>query len=331
VGRVPDYNFLCGILQSREQGFVASARLDAVLSARSVEEAASQLPDGPFAAEVRKAPSFAGIEGGARAEIGALRDLLAKYSPSGDLEGLLLEPLDWFNLKVAVLQKLSGRRDDRLPGPEGTLRFADLSAMAESGKYEGLPKALADGLGAALAAYVDAGRSTQAFELALDRRRELSRIAHARAISRSLGAHALESADLAAAVALARAVLAGIAWKIARHAFSGLADEARFSEIAAAEPAEWSARLGGIGSTVIREVLAAVAAGADVADVAAARRRTLAARIRDWRLRPPSAEYAYWWIARKLADLANLRLALVARLNGLPEAEARKRIDDGLL
>ena len=58
---------------------------------------------------------------------------------------------------------------------------------------------------------------------------------------------------------------------------------------------------------------------------------TLSARVKKWRLRPPSAEYAYWWIARKLADLANLRLVLVARLNGLPEAETRTRIDDGLL
>lgn len=331
MGRVPGYNFLCGILRSRETGFVTAQRLEAVLAARGFDDAVAQLPDGPFAAELRRAPGFEGLERGARAETAALRDLLAKYSPSASLEGLLLAPLDWFNLKVAVLQKLTGRRDERLPGPEGSLRFTEVSAMAEAGRYEGLARSFADALGAALAAYNEAGHSTQAFELALDRQRELALLALARDVSSELGSHAGESADLSAALVLSRAALAGIPWTVARHAFAGHVDEARFAELAGLKPAEWAARVGGIGSTVIREVLAAVAAGGDVAEIAAARRRKLATRIRDWRFRPPSAEYAYWWMSRKLADLANLRLALVCRLNGLPEAETRKRIDDGLL
>jgi vacuolar-type H+-ATPase subunit C/Vma6 len=310
---------------------VTPQRLDAVLAARGFEEAVAQLPDGPFAVEVRKAPGFAGLERGSRAETAVLRDLLAKYSPSEGLEGLLLAPLDVFNLKVAVLQKLTGRRDERLPGPEGHLRFADLAAMAEAGRYEGLPRSLAVELGAALAAYSEAQHSTQAFELALDRQRELALICLARNTSNEIGAHARETADVSAALVLTRATLAGIPWAVSRYAFAGHADEARFADLAGMKPAEWTARLAGIGSTPVREVLAAVAAGGNVAEIGAARRKKLAARIRDWRFRPPSAEYAYWWMSRKLADLANLRLALVCRLNGLPEAETRKRIDDGLL
>ena len=331
MGRVPDYNFLCGILRSREAGFVAPQRLEAVLAARGFDDAVAQLPDGPFAVEVRKSPGFEGLERGARAETAVLRDLLAKYSPSEGLEGLLLAPLDWFNLKVAVLQKLTGRRDERLPGPEGSLRFADLAAMAEAGRTDGLPRSFADALGAALGAYNEAGRSTQAFELALDRQRELALLSLARSTSEEIGAHARESADLSASLVLSRAALAGIPWSVSRYGFAGHADEARFADLAGMKPAEWTARLAGIGSTGAREVLAAVAAGGNVAEIAAARRKKLAARIRDWRFRPPSAEYAYWWISRKLADLANLRLALVCKLNGLPEAETRKRIDDGLL
>jgi vacuolar-type H+-ATPase subunit C/Vma6 len=331
VARVPDYNFLCGILCSRESGFVTAARLESILSARTFTEAVAQLPDGPFAVEVRRAPEYGGLERGARAETGALCDLLSKYAPSPDLEALLIAPLDWFNLKVAVLQKLTGRRDERLPGPEGSLRFSALEAMAESGRYEGLPRSFAVVLGTALAARIEAGTSTQAFELALDRGRDLALLECARRVSRDLGAHRAEAADLSAAVAFARASMVGIPWAVARYAFTGHADEARFEELAGLKPAEWPARLGGISSPVIRELIAAVASGGEVTELAAARRRTLAARIRDWRFRPPSAEYAYWWMSHKLADLANLRLALVCRLNGLPEAETRKRIDDGLL
>ena len=123
----------------------------------------------------------------------------------------------------------------------------------------------------------------------------------------------------------------GIPWAVARHAVSGHADEARFAELAGLKPAEWTGRLAGFASPVVRELVAAAASGADITGLASVRRRALAARVKKWRLRPPSAEYAYWWIARKLADLANLRLVLVARLNGLPEAETRTRIDDGLL
>jgi hypothetical protein len=68
-----------------------------------------------------------------------------------------------------------------------------------------------------------------------------------------------------------------------------------------------------------------------VAALTAAGRRAQATGLRAWRLRPPSAEYAYWWIAHLVADLAALRLVLVARLNGIAEAEVRARIDDGLV
>lgn len=331
MARVPDYNFLCGILASREAGFVTAARLESVLSARTFAEAVAGLPDGPFATGVRRAPGYEGLEQGARAETAALRDLLTKYSPSADLEALLISPLDWFNLKVAVLQKLTGRRDERLPGPEGSLRYGDLAAMAEAGRYDALPRSIGGALGDALAARIESGNSTQAFELALDRARDLALLESARRVSPGLGSHRAETADLSAAVAFARAALAGIPWAVARHAFSGHPDEARLAELAGLAPSEWPGRLGGISSPVVREAAAAVTSGGDVTGLAAARRRTLAARIRAWRLRPPSAEYAYWWMSRRLADLANLRLALVCRLNGLPEEQTRKRIDDGLL
>ena len=331
MARVPDYNFLCGILASREAGFVTGARLDAILTARTFVEAIALLPDGPFAVEVRRSPGYDGLEQGSRAETGALRDLLMKYSPDADLEALLIAPLDWFNLKVAVLQKLTGRRDERLPGPEGALRFGDLAAMAEAGRYDALPRPLADALGTALAARIEAGTSTQAFELAFDRSRDLALLESARRISRGLAARRAESADLSAAIAFVRAALAGIPWTIARYAFSGHADEARFEELSGLKAAEWPGRLGGVSSPVVRELLAAAASGGDLTDLSAARRRAMSVRLKQWRFRPPSAEYAYWWISRKLADLANLRLVLVARLNGLPEAETRGRIDDGLL
>jgi hypothetical protein len=331
VARVPDYNFLCGILTSREPSLLSAGRLEAVISARTFPDALSQLPEGRFASEVRRAPGYEGIEAGSRAEIAAVRDLLAKYSPSEALDGLLVAPLDWFNLKVAVLQTLTGRRDERVAGVEGALRFAALAAMADAGVYDGLPRRFADALRVALAAFAEAGKTAQAFELSIDRQREIAMLALARGVSPGVETRVRESADRSAAAAFARAVLAGIPWTVARHAFAGHPDASRLADLAVLAPAEWPSRLAGIGSPVIRSFLAAVAGGGDMAALQTAGRRAQAAGLRAWRLRPPSAEYAYWWIAHLVADLAALRLALVARLNGISEAEVRARIDDGLV
>ena len=331
MARVPDYNFLCGILTSREPGLLSAGRLEAVLAARTFPEALAQLPEGRFASEVRRAPGYEGIEAGSRAEIAALRDLLAKYSPSEALEGLLVAPLDWFNLKVAVLQKLTGRRDARVAGAEGALRFEALAAMADAGVYDGLPRRFADALGVALAAYAETEKTAQAFELAIDRQRQIAMIALARGVSRGVETRVRDSADRASAEAFARAALALIPWTVARHAFAGHPDASRLADLAGLALAEWPSRLAGFGSPVIRSFLAAVAGGGDVATLAAAGRRAQAAELRAWRLRPPSAEYAYWWISHLVSDLAALRLALVARLNGIAEADVRARIDDGLV
>ncbi len=83
MARVPDYNFLCGILC--EPGIRLAVRQPGsrpCIAARTFAEALAQLPEGRFATEVRRAPGYEGIEAGSRAEIAALRDLLAKYSPS---------------------------------------------------------------------------------------------------------------------------------------------------------------------------------------------------------------------------------------------------------
>jgi hypothetical protein len=331
VARVPDYNFLCGILCSRESGLLSAARLEAVVTARTFPEAVAQLPEGRFAAEVRRAPGYEGIEAGARAEIAALRDLLAKYSPSEALEDLLVAPLDWFNLKVAVLQKLTGHRDARMPGTEGAFRFEALAAMAESGSYDALPHRTRKALGISLAAYAEAGKVAQAFDLSIDRQRDLARLASAGGVSRGVLARVRETSDRALAASFARAVLAGIPWTVARFAFTGHSDATRLADLAGLAPAEWPARLTGLGSPVIRAFLAAVAGGGEVAALAASGRRAEGAGLRAWRLRPPSGEYAYWWIAHLVADLAALRLSLVAHLNGIAEAEVRARIDDGLV
>jgi len=60
-------------------------------------------------------------------------------------------------------------------------------------------------------------------------------------------------------------------------------------------------------------------------------RRRVLAIMKDWRYRPPSFEYALYYVTRTLADLANLRLVLVCKLNRIADGEIGKRVIDAFV
>jgi len=75
-GKVPDFNFICGIFRSREPVLLSAARLDGLVAARDFAEALAQLPEGRFAVEARKDPEASSIETGFRAAVAELKDLV---------------------------------------------------------------------------------------------------------------------------------------------------------------------------------------------------------------------------------------------------------------
>ncbi len=330
-GKVPSFNFLCGVFRSREPGLLAPARVEGLVSARGFTDALAQLPDGPFAAEARRDPGAAGIEAGAAAVAADLKGLVMKYSPSPELNDLAFLPWDFHNLKAALLQKLTGRTAADLFGPEGSVRTEELARMAEAMRFDALPKPLALSLEKALVAYYDADKDAQAFELALDRQRTLRLMEIAAGATPAVRAWYAGMDDATSAETFFRLHRARVPWPVVRPAFDGHVDATALKELYALPATEWGGRLSTVSREPVRLLLQSAAAAADPSAVLVAERKKALAVVRDWRFRPPSFEYALYYVTRLLADVALMRLVLLCKLNGIEAAEIGKRVIDALV
>ena len=125
-----DFNFLCGILRSREYQLLPPQKLETLLGLNDYKAVFNQMPELPFSTELHRQPGMEGIEAGFRAELAELKELLAKFSPSEEFSRLVFLPWDFFNLKSAVLQKLRAREAEEFFGPEGEVGIKELKAMA---------------------------------------------------------------------------------------------------------------------------------------------------------------------------------------------------------
>jgi vacuolar-type H+-ATPase subunit C/Vma6 len=330
-GKVPDFNFICGIFRSREAGLLSAARLEGLTAARDFAEALAQLPEGRFAAEARKDPGASAIEAGFRAAVAELKDLVVKYSPRSELNDLAFLPWDFHNLKAALLQKLTGKTVEGLFGPEGSVTVAAVTGMAEAMRFDSLPKPLAVSLEKALVAYYEVGKDAQAFEISLDRQKSLRMLETAASATAPVLAYYRIADDAAIAEAFVRSHLARVPWEIVQGAFSGHPDASRLKEMYPLKPAEWGARLASVSREPVRILLSAAAAASDPAAPLLDQRRRVLAIMKDWRYRPPSFEYALYYVTRTLADLANLRLVLVCKLNRIADGEIGKRVIDAFV
>jgi hypothetical protein len=330
-GRVPSFNFLCGIFRSREPGLLTSARVEGLVAARDVADALAQLPDGPFALEARKAPGADGVEAGARATAADLKALVLKYSPSTALNDLAFLPWDFHNLKAAMLQKLTGRTAADLFGPEGAVSAAELSRMAEAMRFDSLPKPLAASLEKALVAYYEADKDAQAFELALDRQKSLRLVETAATATPAVHAFYVGVDDAAIAESLVRLHRARVPWSTVRGAFAGHTDASAFKDLYGLPVSEWGGRLASVSREPVRLLLQSATVASDPSASLLAQRNKSLAVMRDWRFRPPSFEYALYYVTRLLADVAAMRLVLLCKLNGIAAADIGKRVIDALV
>jgi vacuolar-type H+-ATPase subunit C/Vma6 len=330
-GKVPDFNFLCGIFRSRESGLLTAARLEGLVAARDFPEALAQLPEGRFAAEARKDPGTGSIETGFRAAVAELKELVVKYSPLSELNDLAFLPWDFHNLKAALLQKLTGKTVDGLYGPEGSVAVASLTAMTEAMRFDSLPKPLVVSLEKALVAYYETDKDAQAFEVSLDRQKSLRMLETAASATTQVLAYYQNADDAAIAEAFVRSHLARVPWETVQGAFAGHADASRLKEMYPLKVSEWAGRLASISREPVRSLLSAAAASTDPGAPLLAQKRRVLTMMKDWRYRPPSFEYALYYVTRTLADLANFRLVLVCKLNRIAAAEIGKRVIDAFV
>ncbi len=289
------------------------------------------MPEGVFGAKVRGNTGAQGIEEGYAAEMSEISDLLARFSPSADFTRLAYLPWDFHNLKAAVLRKLDGRGGEELFGPEGEVSVSRLSAMAESKEFGDLPPMLFDALQQAWIAYYDEEKDTQVFELSLDRQMDLSMEKTARSLSSAIGGHRETVSDLTAADVFFRAYFARFPWKSVSWSFAGHPDLARLKELYHLKVEDWGGRITSLSRGTLSRLFLAVRSLGDASAAVERGKRDRLRSMTDWRYKPPSVEYAYYFLARKLSDLYNLRLVLLCALNGVPQAEVKGRINDAFI
>ena len=334
-----DYNYLYGLIRSREGELIDGARLRAMVGMQSVAELGQIYPESPFLSAF--APDFdeASLERAVAAEQEDLRALIDRYAPEPALRELLLVPRDLYNLKVALrldAQPLDAGGDeavDALFGPPGTRSAAAIRAavagegptLTSAGDTDRASRALAGILERALAAFYAAGRSGQVLELAFDRLSRLFRIAIVAAVSPEVGAVYADHAAVAAGELLARGRAAGLPWEVVRWGLLELPGQIDLEELYAAPPAEWGGRLASF-SGVLRALLATIAEGAETGAAVRAQQEAVDRRIAAWRFAPPSFAFAVYYLKKKRADLDALRLICLAKLKGVPEATIGARV-----
>ena len=344
-----DYNYLYGLIRSREGELIDAARLRALVGMAAIDEIVQICPDSPFLDAFAPDLDEAALERAIASEQADLRWLIDRYAPEPALRELLLVPRDLYNLKVALrLHAGAGGAEsaaadadadqDALYGPPGTRTVASIRAavaddgpgLTSSGDIDRASRALAGCLERALNAFYAAGRSGQVLELAIDRLGHLFRIATAAAADPEVGAVYRDLAAIAAGELLARGSAAGLPWEVARWGLLDLPSQADLESLYEATASDWGPRLAGF-SGVLRALLARIGDGMEPGAAVRAEQETVARRIVAWRFAPPSFAFAVYYLCKKQADLAALRMICLAKLKAVGEDTISARVGGVLM
>ena len=339
-----DYNYLYGLIRSREGELIDGARLRALVGMQSVAELVQIYPDSPFLRTFGPDFDEAALERAIAAEQEDLRALIERYAPEPALCELLLVPRDLYNLKVALrmdAQRTAADDADAIApadeaacyGPPGTRGVAAIraavagegTALTSAGDTDRASRALAHILERALAAFHAAGRNGQVLELAIDRLGHLFQAATATAAAPEVGAAYADHGAIAAGELLARGRAADLPWEVVRWGLLDLPGQVDLEELYAAAPAEWGSRLASF-SGVLRALLTGIAEGAEIGAAVRLQQEQVDRRIAAWRMAPPSFAFAVYYLRKKRADLNALRLICLGRLKGVGEATIDARV-----
>ena len=358
-----DYNYLYGLIRSREGELIDGARLRALVGMAAIDEIVQICPDSPFLDAFAPDLDEAALERAIASEQADLRWLIDRYAPEPALRELLLVPRDLYNLKVALRLNAgsTGRSEEvvadadadqeALYGPPGTrsvesIRMAvsghgavaggsavsghgavagDGPGLTSAGDIDRASRALAGCLERALGAFYAAGRSGQVLELAIDRLGHLFRVAVSAAADPEVGAVYGDSAAIAAGELLARGSAAGLPWEVARWGLLDLPSQADLEALYETPAGEWGSRLAGF-SGVLRALLARIGEGMETGAAVRAAQEAVARRIAAWRYAPPSFAFAVYYLCKKQADLAALRMICLAKLKGVAEDTISARV-----
>ena len=347
-----DYNYLYGLIRSREGELIDGARLRALVGMARIDEIVQICPESPFMDAFAPDLDEAALERAVASEQADLRWLIDRYAPEPALRELLLVPRDLYNIKVALrLHANSGAAaggeppvadDDTdqgaLYGPPGTravpaIRAAvadDGPGLTSAGDIDRASRALAGCLERALGAFYAAGRSGQVLELAIDRLAHLFRVATADAVDPEVGSVYRDAAAIAAGELLARGSAAGLPWEVARWGLLDLPSQGDLQALYETPASDWGPRLAGF-SGVLRALLTRIGEGRETGAAVRTAQDAVSKRIAVWRYAPPSFAFAVYYLCKKQADLAALRMICLAKLKGVAEATISARVGGALM
>ena len=348
-----DYNYLYGLLRSREGELIDGARLRALVGMAAIDEIVQICPESPFLDAFAPDLDEAALERAIASEQADLRWLIDRYAPEPALRELLLVPRDLYNLKVALRRNAGSAGgteetaagadadadEDALYGPPGTRPVASIRTavggggavaddgpgLTSAGDIDRASRALAGCLERALSAFYAAGRSGQVLELAIDRLGHLFRVAVSAAADPEVGAVYRDLAAIAAGELLARGSAAGLPWEVARWGLLDLPSQADLEALYETPAGEWGSRLAAF-SGVLRTLLARIGEGMETGAAVRAEQEAVARRIAAWRYAPPSFAFAVYYLCKKQADLAALRMICLAKLKGVAENTISARV-----
>lgn len=347
-----DYNYLYGLIRSREGELIDAARLRALVGMAGIDEIVQICPESPFLDAFAPDLDEAALQRAIASEQADLRWLIDRYAPEPALRELLLVPRDLYNLKVALrlhanaaggaeAGSADGGADadeEALYGPPGTRTVESIRAavaddgpgVTSAGDLDRASRALAGCLERALGAFYAAGRNGQVLELALDRLGHLFRIATTEAADPEVAAVYRDSAAIAAGELLARGSAAGLPWEVARWGLLDLPSQADLEALYETPAGDWGSRLASF-SGVLRALLAHIGEGMETGAAVRAAQEAVAKRIAAWRYAPPSFAFAAYYLCKKQADLAALRMICLAKLKGVAEDTIRARVGGALM
>jgi len=318
-----DFNFLTGLLKCRERELGDEALARELVSARSMPEVVATLPPCLFTQVVTADPTDAGIERAEAEELAALWKVVAEHAPVPELSDLVAAPLDLHNLKTALLGHLRSEPSTGLYQPTA-LVAGDVLVEVEELSTARVPEHYLPSIRIGLTAYYASDRSPQALELAMDRSRSLLLADIAARRSQVLTSVLAGWSDLAVAETIMRGKDTGLPWRVVRWGSHGMPEQTRLQELFEGPLGEW-AQVRFFARPLLTEAVQARGQGHGTRETILKLQTDLTTRLADARYSPASLEYAYYFVRRKLNDLAHFRIACLGALRELdPDARAAR-------
>lgn len=322
-----NFNYLAGLLKSRERELGDESLARELLSARNMADVVAALPPIRFAQVVGVDPTDSGIERAAAEELEALWKVVADYAPVAELVQLVAAPLDVHNLKVALLGHLRGEPSENLYQPTALVTADVLTEVGELSTSR-VPAHYLPVIRVGLTAYYQTDRSPQALELAMDRARSLLLVEIAAKRSPALTAVLSDWGDLSVAETIMRGKEAGLPWSVVRWGSHGISGQVQLQDLFDSPVTEW-AQMHIFARPLVTAAVQALGRGDDMRETIAHLQAELTSRLGAHRYAPPSIEYAYYFVRRKLCDLANFRIVCLGTLRELSAEVQAERLSVG--